>query len=231
MGPRPVTNRIATKNSTNPLRKAASTMVMRVAFPFTRFFRIRSDHSAETGDEAGPYRLEKYRCAVMRPEQEGAAECQRDKSATPQEWARSRGRRGRLGHRVKSGCPVHRRYVLLRQLHAARPAVTHAERDGGRASLAGVVQRGKVVAAKLDQPRRKAAVVVDPAADLRRIEPHHQAAALPCWHQGPRRIVVIRRGMEAEHGSGSDADMVVRHDPGEQRASRQARPVDDDALT
>src|SRR5579862_2611358 len=61
---RPVTNRMAPKNSTSPPRNAANTITMRDVFSFTSELR-----SAETGDEAGADRFKKNRGSVMRPQQ------------------------------------------------------------------------------------------------------------------------------------------------------------------
>src|ERR1700733_15119776 len=96
--------------------------------------------------------------------------------------------------------------------------------------LAGVIERRKLVAAHLDEFWRQAAVMTDPGADLRRIEPHHQRAALAGRHQLARRVIVIGGGMEPEHRALGDADMVGRHDPRQQSARRQAWAVDDDML-
>src|ERR1700722_4732366 len=97
--------------------------------------------------------------------------------------------------------------------------------------LAGAIERRKLVAAHLDEFWRQAAVMADPGADLRRIKPHHQRAALAGRHQFARRVIVIGGRMEPEHRALGDADMVARHDPGQQGARRQAWPVDDDMLT
>src|ERR1700722_5324074 len=96
--------------------------------------------------------------------------------------------------------------------------------------LAGVIERRKLVAAHLDEFWRQAAVMADPGADLRRVEPHHQRAALAGRHQFARRVIVIGGRMEPEHRALGNADMVARHDPGQQGARRQAWPVDDDML-
>src|ERR1700676_5520276 len=81
--------------------------------------------------------------------------------------------------------------------------------------LAGAIKRRKLVAAQLNELWRQAAVMTDPGADLRRIEPHHQRAALAGRHQLARRIIVIGGGVEPEHRALGDADMVARHDPGQ----------------
>src|SRR5271169_6123886 len=96
--------------------------------------------------------------------------------------------------------------------------------------LAGTIKRRKLVAAQLDEFWRQAAMMTDPGADLRRIEPHHQCAALAGRHQLARRVIVIGGGMESEHRALGDADMVARHDPGQQGARRKAWTVDDDML-
>src|ERR1700722_11572397 len=59
------------------------------------------------------------------------------------------------------------------------------------ALLAFAIERRKLVAAHLDEFWCQAAVMADPGADLRRIEPHHQRAALAGRHQLARRIIVI----------------------------------------
>src|ERR1700675_2366612 len=96
--------------------------------------------------------------------------------------------------------------------------------------LAEVIERRKLVAAQLNEFWRQAAMMTDPGADLRRIEPHHQRTALAGRHQLARRIIVIGGGMEAEHRALGDADMVARHDAGQQGTRRQAWTVDDDML-
>src|SRR5579862_9044788 len=63
--------------------------------------------------------------------------------------------------------------------------------------LAGVIERRELVAAHLNEFRRQAAVMTDPGADLRRVEPHHQRAALAGRHQLARRVIVVGGGMEA----------------------------------
>ena len=63
-----------------------------------------------------------------------------------------------------------------------------------------------------------------------RIEPHQAPSACPSRHQRARNVVVIGRGVETQHGSFGDADVVARHDASQQRARRQAWPVDDDTL-
>ena len=104
------------------------------------------------------------------------------------------------------------------------------KRPGRRLYWQGLIERRKLVAAQLNELRRQAAVMTDPGADLRRIEPHHQRAALAGRHQLARRVIVIGGGMEPEHRALGDADMVARHDPGQQGARRQAWTVDDDML-
>src|SRR5580704_17326565 len=99
-----------------------------------------------------------------------------------------------------------------------------------RLLLAGAIERRKLVAAQLNELWRQAAVMTDPGADLRRIVPHHQRAALAGRHQLTRRVIVIGGGMEPEHRALGDANMVARHDPGQQGARRQARTVDDDMI-
>jgi hypothetical protein len=54
---------MAPKNSTRPLRKAASNMAAPVAFQFTIGLR-----STEAGDETLADRLEKDRRSIMRPQ-------------------------------------------------------------------------------------------------------------------------------------------------------------------
>src|SRR5579862_7529230 len=78
---------------------------------------------------------------------------------------------------------------------------------------AGAIERRKLAAAHLNEPWRQAAVMTDPGANLRRIEPHHQRAALAGRHQLARRVIVIGSGMEPEHRALSDANMVARDDP------------------
>jgi hypothetical protein len=63
-----------------------------------------------------------------------------------------------------------------------------------------------------------------------RIEPHQAPSACPSRHQRARNVVVLGRGVETQHGSFGDADVVARHDASQQRARRQAWPVDDDTL-
>src|SRR3984893_19311594 len=99
-----------------------------------------------------------------------------------------------------------------------------------RLLLAGAIERRKLVAAQLNKLWRQAAVMTDPGADLRRIEPHHQRTALAGRHQFARRVIVIGGGVEPKHRALGDADMVAWHDPGQQRARRKAWTVDDDML-
>src|ERR1700681_1314131 len=88
--------------------------------------------------------------------------------------------------------------------------------------LAGVIKRRKLSAAQLNELWRQAAMMTNPGADLRRIEPHHQRTALAGRHQLARCVIVIGSGMEPEHRALGDADMVTRHDPGQQGTRRKA---------
>src|ERR1700674_1895783 len=83
-GARPPINKIAPKNSTRPPRNAANSSITREALSFTT--RLRS---AEAGGKAGADRLEEHRGAVMRPEQERAAERQRNQRSGRQQRPRS----------------------------------------------------------------------------------------------------------------------------------------------
>src|SRR5580704_3333776 len=73
-------------------------------------------------------------------------------------------------------------------------------------------------------------MVANPGADLRRIESHHQRAALTSRHQLARRVIVIGGGMKPEYRALGDADMVTRNDPGQQGARRKAWTVNNDML-
>ena len=96
--------------------------------------------------------------------------------------------------------------------------------------LADRVQRAQFAAAHYDHLRPQTAMVVDPGADFRRIEPHDQRTAVAGRHQRTRGVVVIGRCVEAQGGAPRYANVVSRDDTGEQGAGRQAWPVNDNPL-
>ena len=72
----------------------------------------------------------------------------------------------------------------------------------------GRVKRRQIPAAHRDELRREPAMPVDPGADFRGIEPHHQSSAGAGRHLRARYVVVIGRGVETQHRTAGDANMI-----------------------
>src|SRR5271170_1150132 len=95
---------------------------------------------------------------------------------------------------------------------------------------AGFVERREFAAAQRDDAWRQTAVPRNPAADLGRIEAHHQRGPLARRHKGAPGVVIIRCRVESEHRPPRHAHLVGWYDGGEQHAGRETRPVDDETL-
>src|SRR5580704_17926283 len=228
---------MAVKNRTRPARKAPSTSAMREVFSSTAYGpisrntpQIRHGLFRKIRWFRNAPRVRRYPPGPLRPKRRPPKRAANRAAAAP----------SRLPTTPWVSSPVtwdpatwslDRRAQLRGQRPQAAPPSSRLPVPRRMPDLmAGRIERRQFPAAHEHQRGGQPTMPADPSFDRGRIELHDDAATLLGRHQRAGGIVVIRGRMEAQRRAAGDADPIPWNNAGQQSASRQARPIDDDAV-